>query len=257
MSVDEVTETHEEVQHTPIVDEPLQNIDAPTDVPKDFEEQVEEHTTPIETFEPSSNTDIVEDVGDSNVETSELERSVDESMPDLPVEREVTDEDNIPTEHGSPIEAVEASSTADVVEDLDDSNVEGPQVESSVEESVPALCVEREVVDEHSIATDVDVPKIIKASPEINEEIAELGVDDVVDNESEKVHHGNESIVDEDTTLVHTDAPFTDLSDKVTSEEHVYETGPVKADDNLTSDYIMEGDTMLNVPEGIDIILLL
>jgi hypothetical protein len=122
-------------------------------------------------------------------------------------------------------------------------------------EPEPTLPVEEEDADEHNIPTEVDVPETVGASPEIHE-VGELGVGDVVDKDIQEVYHGNEPMLDEDTTLIHTEAPFTDLSDKFKSEEHVYETASVEADDNFTSDYIMEGDTMLNVPEGMDIILI-
>lgn len=216
----------------------------------DLEEQVEEHTALMETFEPESTTDILENVEDSTVENPELERSVEESAPALLVAGEVTDEHSIPTEHISPIETFDPSSDEGIFEGVDDSIVEDPQLERSVEESGPAFSVEREVADEDNIPTDLLVPETVEASPEINEEMDEVEVGDVVDKESHEVQHGNESILDEGTTLVPIDTPFIDLSDKVQNEEIGNETGPFEGDDNLTSDHILEGDTMLNVPEG-------
>jgi hypothetical protein len=152
-----------------------------------------------------------------------------------------------------PIAAVETfdpSSTTDIPEDFDKLNNDVPQLEKSVEESLPEPPVETDKAEEHSIHTDVDVPEIVEAP--IDEALVKKEVEDPAGHEA-ALHEGNKSTVDEDSTLVRADAPFLDSSDEV-NVERVYEREPLEDDENdesLTSEQLMEGDTTLNLSEGI------
>jgi hypothetical protein len=181
------------VQNAPTLDEPLHHRDIASDAPEDFEEMVEEPIAAVESFDPSSTTDILED-------------------------------------------------------DFDKWNDDAPQFKS-LEESVPEPPVASGKAEEYSIPTDVDAPEIVEAPIEIDEALVKEEIEDVAGHEI-ALHDSSRSTGDEDSTLVQADAPFMDHSDKV-NVERVYEREPLEDDEILASEQLMEGDTMLDLSEGI------
>ena len=181
------------VQNAPTFDEPVHNRDIPSDAPEDFEEKVEEPMSAVEAFDPSSTTDILEDGFDKLNDDATQFRSVEESVPEPPVESDIAEEYRIPT--------------------------------------------------------DVDAPEIVEAPTEIDEALVKEEIEDVAGHEI-ALHDGSRSTGDEDSTLVQADAPSIDHSNKV-NVERVYEREPSEDDEILASEELMEGDTMLNLSEGI------
>jgi hypothetical protein len=188
-----VAEDTAALQNAPTFDEPLHHLDIASDAPEDFEEKVEEPIAAVETFDPSSTTDIVED-------------------------------------------------------GFDTLNDDTPQFRS-VEESVPGSPVESGIAEESSILTGVDAPEIVEASTEINEALVKEEIEDVAVHEIAS-HDGSRSTGVEDNTVVQADVPFIDHSDKV-NVERVDEGEPLEDDEIRASEQIMEGDTLLNLSQGI------
>jgi hypothetical protein len=109
-----VAEDTAAVQNIPTFDEPLHHLDIASDAPEDFEEKVE-------TLDPSSITEILEDDVDK-LNAPQLKGSVEESMQDPPLETDIPEEPSIPTDVDVP-EIVEAPMEMDealVKEEVED-----------------------------------------------------------------------------------------------------------------------------------------